>query len=54
MLNTHVKDQGTVLFLKVEFHKEEVFHQAFYDTQAHYIGMNPVKARFVEKEEEDL
>jgi putative transposase len=43
-----------IWFWEEGYHGEEIYSKAFYDTKVKYIHFNPVRAGFVEKEEEYL
>jgi putative transposase len=45
---------GWVRFWEEGYHGEEIFTVEFFDSKAHYIHLNPVRAGIVEKEEEYL
>jgi REP element-mobilizing transposase RayT len=47
------KDQG-IWFWEEGFHPEEVRTREFFDVKSNYIHMNPVRAGFVDKEDEYL
>lgn len=46
--------EGRIWFWEEGYHGEEVYSIEFYNQKSNYIHMNPVKAGFVEKEEEFL
>ena len=48
------KKKEGIWFWQEGFHPEEVIAKTFFDTKARYIHLNPVRAGWVEKEEEYL
>ena len=49
-----LKKDDHVWFWEEGYHGEEITTKAFFDTKANYIHLNPVRAGFIEKEEEYL
>jgi REP element-mobilizing transposase RayT len=49
-----LKKDGKIWFWEAGYHGEEVITKAFFDSKLNYIHQNPVKAGWVEKEEEYL
>jgi REP element-mobilizing transposase RayT len=49
-----LKKDGNIWFWESGYHGEEVRTKPFFDTKLNYIHMNPVRAGWVEKEEEYL
>ncbi len=47
-----LKKEGHNWFWEEGYHGEEVYTKEFFDTKARYIHLNPVRAGWVEKEEE--
>jgi len=49
-----LKKDGKIWFWEAGYHGEEVITKTFFDSKLNYIHQNPVKAGWVEKEEEYL
>ena len=49
-----LKKEDNIWFWEEGYHGEEIWTKAFFDTKLNYIHQNPVKAGWVEKEEEYL